>query len=62
MSKSSKGLVVVIGFGVAGAAALAAFYLAVLAPRARERAAEAEIAAWGAKWRAARRCRVGAAP
>lgn len=62
MSTSNKGLLVVVGVGVAGAAALAAVYFTVISPRERDESIRSEVDRWGGRWQAARRCLVGDAP
>lgn len=62
MSASNKGLLVVVGVGVASAAALAGIYFKVVAPRSRDASVRAEIDRWGGRWHDARRCLVGDAP
>jgi hypothetical protein len=62
MSRSNKGLFIVVGLGVAGAAAIAIIMFAVVKPRERDQAVHAEIEEWTARWRDARACLVGKAP
>jgi hypothetical protein len=62
VSGSNKGLLVVVAVGVAGAAALAGVYFAVLGPRARAGQVTGEVERWGARWREARKCLLGDPP
>ena len=62
MSTSNKGLLIVVGIGVAGAAALAAVYFTVISPRERDESIRSEVDRWGGRWQAVRRCLVGDAP
>lgn len=62
MSTSNKGLLIVVGIGVACAAALAAVYFTIISPRERDDSIRAEVDRWGGRWQVARRCLVGEAP
>lgn len=55
MSTSSEGLLVVVGVGIAGAAALAAVYFTVISLRERDESIRSEVERWGGPWTGARR-------
>src|SRR5688500_14869286 len=62
MGKSNKGIVLVVGGGVALAIGFAAFSFLVLGPRAEKKRVQKEVSEWGGRWASARDCLVGPDP